>query len=304
MTAIQVPGTSHQRRFRLRRRELSEMERESRTLLGGKPVRFRTEQMLVWSVVVGLLAASFIAGLYFGVLEVNWHVFWLKPGWDKDAWGLVHSGNWALYRHAAFRDQAEPAIATMVVMSFLARSKWWGVRVRPVRLVTAPVVLLAMVFGLGIFGVWAIDFGLPNAWHHIFGALGHPGYRIRLSFLGKLSVETLVYGYVMGRVLHRYWAPVGATIQGYQIDRAVDRAKSRGKDGIVPLWVRLPLSPPVIRERFGYIWRHDASIDLGGNVHKVLLALLGIVIVLVTLLGVLGHYYVGVLGHSVPFLAP
>jgi hypothetical protein len=43
-------------------------------LLSGKTVRFRWEQSLVWSAVTGLLAAGFIAGLYDGILQVNWYI--------------------------------------------------------------------------------------------------------------------------------------------------------------------------------------------------------------------------------------
>jgi hypothetical protein len=271
-----------------------------RTLVSGRRIRLRRVQMLAWSVIAGFIGAGFVAGLYFGILEVSWHVwigpvhfriFYLKPWWDS----LIRSGNWPLYRHVAFRDIPEPAFAVMAVRTLLAKPKYWDKPVGTVRLITAPVILIALTFALGVAGVWLLDFGGPDAWHRLFG-----GQRVDVAFLGKLSVGQLLLGFAIGQVLHRFWAPVGATLQGYQIQRAVAAARKRGR---VPLWVRLPLAPPVIRERFSKVWRDGSRYRKVPGAHRRVLAAMSLFFVLLTILGFIGHYWVGN-GHSIPYLAP
>lgn len=282
---------------------------DRRLLVSGRHVRARGLQMTAWSAAAGFLGAAFVAGLYFAVLEVRWYVhvgpvhfqlFWLKPWWDSGM-GFVRSGNWPLYRHVAFRDLPEPAFATMAVMTLLARPRWWDTRVGTARLVTAPLILVAATFAMGLGGVWLLDFALPDAWHAAFSAAGHPGFRVPAGPLGKLQLPELALGFLMGRALHRLWAPVGATLQGYQLDRAVARAQGRGR---APLWVSLPVMPPVIRERFSQMWREGRSGTAGGRVNRWVIGAMTLLIVLVTALGVTAHYWVGTLGHSVPYLAP
>jgi hypothetical protein len=69
--------------------------------VNGKRIEFRWEQMLAWSVAAGIAGACLVAGVYFLVLQVDWHVHIgavkfqvvnLKPWWDGGM-GLFHSGN-------------------------------------------------------------------------------------------------------------------------------------------------------------------------------------------------------------------
>lgn len=320
------------------REDFKAMGKSDETLLSGAPVKGRFAQNLSWSVPLGLLVALVPAGLYFGVLQVHWYIwignlhvelFHLKDWWDN----LIRYNWWPLYRHAAFRDLAEPAAASMAVKTILANRKWWG---KPpastARIVTAPVVVLLLIFGLGVAGTWVINFSGPWAWEHVTSALGHPGFKISAHFLGKLSVPQLALGLlVIGPVVHRYWAPVGATLQGVTIDRSVDRRQAvvrRAQEmtgiadehvlkidaagwHIVPLWVRKPLAPPPLRERFAYGWRHNAEVSerkAMGRWQRRLFAfavvLVIAVIVLLMALGFIGHYWVGVLHHHVRYLAP
>lgn len=295
-------------------------------LLSGDPVRFRFAQSTLWSVVAGFIGAGFIAGLYFGLFEVRWYIhiggfnhqiFYLKTWWDGGM-GFIHSANWPLYRHTAFRDIPEPAFATMAITTLLAKKKWWGVRVGTWRILTAPLVIIGLTLALGVLGVWLIDFALPGAWAHAATAFRHPGFKVSAHFLGKLSVPQLLLGFLIGRILHRYWAPVGATLQGYQLDRTVDywqgkveaaqistdeavRLNNAGLH-ILPAWVRLPIMPPVIRERFSDMWRKNVSINIRKS-HAGVVMTMTVVVVLVTLLGLLGHYWVGA-GHTIPYIAP
>jgi hypothetical protein len=297
-------------------------------LLTGEFVRFRFGQMLAWSVVAGLIGAAFVSGLYDGVMQINWYVhagpvnvqlFYLKPGWDNGAFGLVRSGNWDLYRHLAFRDIPAPAFATMAVQTLLSKPKWWDTRVGTVRIVTAPLVIIALTFALGLAGVYLAYFGLPDLWAHAWSAAGHPGYRVtRLSVLSKLSVDQLVIGFIIGRILHRYWAPIGATLQGNALDRSVDRwqdtisragmslddavAYNRKGLRILPYWWTLPVSPPVIRERAAIMWRDNDAVVVRGTSAWVV-TIVGLVALVIVLLGLAGHYWAGT-GHTMPYLFP
>lgn len=303
--------------------DIRALGRSQAFLLSGERVHGRLVQSLYWSAAAALLGAAFVAGLYDGVLQVRWYVhvgsfhlelFYLKGWWD----GLFPYNWWPLYRHAAFRDIAEPAVATMAVKTLLASRKWWGVRVGNVRLLTAPLVVVFLTLGLGVLGVWLTDFALPAVWAWACSGLGHPGFKVSAHFLGKASASQLVLGFVIGQAVHRYWAPVGATLQGAFLDRAVDRRQAVVNRAripmdravridlagwhIVPAWVRLPLSPPVIRERFAEMWRGNADVKIRKG-HGKVIALATVFVVLVTLLGLVGHYWAGA-GHTVPYLFP
>lgn len=299
-------------------------------LLSGKPVRFRTVQSAIWSVVAGLVGAAFTSGLYDAIFQIHWYIhiysvhvelFYLKRWWD-DGMGFIHSRSWPLYRHTAFRDLPAPAFATMAVQTMLAKRKWWGVRVSALRVATAPLGVIALTFGLGVLGVWLLDFGGPAAWHYFFPGTVLPGTK----WLGDVSAGELILGYIIGRILHRYWAPVGATLQGYQLDRSVDRWQGKIlKAGItvdqavrlnnaglriLPVWERRPIAPPVIRERFAEMWRNNETVSFRDGrsrsaavAFKVAVSAVTLISVLTVLLGFVGHYWAGT-GHTVPYLFP
>lgn len=291
-------------------------------LLSGEKVRFRVVQSLYWSVLTGLVFAQFVFGLYDGVLQIHWYIhigsfyrdlFYLKPTWDKDCFGLVHSGNWPLYRHLAFRDVAGPALATMGIVTLLAKP-YKGKPVGTVRIVTAPLVIIALTFALGVLGVYLGFFGLPDAWHHLFGDYTVPGTK----WLGYLSVTNFAIALVITRILRRYWAPVGATLQGIGLDRSVDswqvkisRAGMSLDDAIrysnaglhiLPSWQRRPIAPPVLRERWASMWRLNKAVRVKKGRRRVYAAVV-VIFVLVTALGVVGHYFAAH-GISVPYLFP
>lgn len=294
--------------------------------LSGDPIKARGAQSTGWGLFAGLLAGCTIAGLYDVLWEIHWYIhiggfYW--PGWSLKAWwdggmGFIHSGNWSLYRHAAFRDLLEPAAGSMAVKTLLAKRKWWyGKPVGPFRLITAPVVVIALAIGLGVLGTWALYFGLPNAWHHIAGALGNASYVVPgTAWMGKLAEPLL--GILIGLVIHRYWAPVGATLQGFQMNRSVDRWQAKvAKAGIsndeairlynaglnvLPRWTRR-FAPPVLRERFADSWRTNQVITVTKE-HGALITLITLIIVILTVIGALGHYGAGTLHLSIPYLFP
>ena len=134
---------------------------------------------------------------------------------------------------------------------------------------------------------------------------GHRGFTLdrAFAFAGRASIGQLALGAIIGQVLHRYWAPVGATLQGLALERSAARAKGRGW---IPLWERLPLAPPVVRERFAREWREESSIRLPGKASRTRRLVLGVMLalgVLVTMLGILAKFWIAH-GHSVPYLAP
>jgi hypothetical protein len=264
----------------------------------GKYIYLRRTQMILWSVVVGAVFAAIVAGGYYALLQTNWHAFDLKNWWDSGM-GFIHSKSWVLYRHG-LRDLGEPAAATMGVMTLLAKPKWWTVRVGAVRLATTPVVLVVLAVALIVGGIWLVDFGLPAAWHGLFGNYHLTGWFT--NALGKASFTTLLLGFLIGRVLHRVWAPVGATLQGYAVDRPVDKAKLSDR---IPLWVKYPDVPPVIRERFSWTWDHDADVKARrpSRATKILMGVLIVLGVLLAFTGFVAHYWIGK-GNSFPFLAP
>jgi hypothetical protein len=282
------------------------------TLLNDEDIRFRAVQSLYWSVLLGLVFAQIAFGVYDAVLQVAWvpgHS--LKAAWDANGFGLVHSGNWALYRHLAFRDIAGPAWGTMGVVTVLAKPKWWdkGKDVKTFRLATAPLVIIVATYALGVLGVYLGFFGLPDLWHHALGSWTVPGTK----WLGYLSATNFVIGFAIAHILRRYWAPVGAALQGDAMDRSVNSWQARAtrngltldqavQRGMLPAWERLPLAPPVLRERFAKTWRAITRLHVRPSRKWVTRAVLAVMALLV-ILGALGHYVAGH-GTPVPYLFP
>lgn len=285
---------------------LAKPNQEALTLLPGTMVRFRFIQSTAWATVAGLLGACFIAGLYWLLLQQHWYVHLgtfnhgsgLKSQWDT----LFTASSWPDYRHA-LRDLGEPAVAVMGVRTLLAKPGYWNVRVGRARLLIAPLVLLAILVALAAGGTWLLDFGGPAAWAHLATVAGHPGFNLDGAFAwaGRASLGHLALGFVIGQALHRYWAPIGATLQGFLIDRAVDRAKAPG--GTIPLWEKLPLAPPVLRERFAREWREDDAAVTLGRAHRRAITDAVVLITVITVVGAIAKFWIAH-GHAFPYLAP
>jgi hypothetical protein len=252
----------------------------------GKPVRLRGIQSLLWKIIAGLAGAGFIAGLYFGGTQVYWSLpagyhIWLKPWWD----GLFHQSWWPVYRHTAFRDIPEPAFATMGVLTLVVKEKYWDKPVGTLRLVTAPLVLILATFALGVGGTWLLNFYFTGRVHDVL--MWH-------------SIGDLILGFLIGKILHSYWAPVGATIQGHILDDSAGKAAFLHK---VPMWVRWPLSEPGIRERFSVLYAKALATgglqfaDRLSRSKRWTIAFMILVFLAVTVLGWIGHYWYGT-GHS------
>lgn len=273
MTAEQVAGS-----IQPAAEESSLIPKKKIPLVNGKHVHFRFTQMLIWSAITGAVFAAFVAGLYYLPLETTLVV---KHWWD----GLFHSPSWVLYRHTSFRDQLEPVAATLGILTLLCKPKWWNTRVSGWRIAVTPFLVLALGIGLSLGATWLLNFGLPHLWNRA----PHPAS----------TWEVLIAGVLIAKVCHRVWAPVGATINGILLDRSVDAARIKNR---VPLWVRLPLAPPVIRERFSWMWVHDPEIT-ERSTHRKLVVAGTVLFTLVAVVGFIAHYYIGK-GNYVPLLVP
>lgn len=309
-------------------------------LITGQRVKARFIQSAAWGIVAGFCGAAVVAGFYDGLFQVHWYVhvgdvhfeiFWLKSWWDN----LVGYPWWTLYRHG-IRDYGEPAFATLAVKTLMASRKYWNVRVSGLEVAVRAVAVIVLTIVLAVLGIWLIDFSLPAAWGWFWNlpihGIHHPGFKVSAHFLGKLSVPQLAFGLlVMGQVIHRVWAPAGATLQGALMDWAVDRKQlivqkasadlaasipGHGKTismdeavvidaagwHIIPGWVRKPLSPPVIRERFSEMWRGNEKVKTRKG-HRGIILLLAFLLFLVMCLGLVGAHWAA-LGHTVPYLFP
>lgn len=291
-------------------------------LWNGEYVRLRGPQMIVHGLVVAFLFGCLGSGIYFGATQVHWylpvgpawlrHGVWLKPWWDAGKFWPAFLGHWPSYRHVAFRDQAIPQIVTLGVLTVIAKDRWWDRRVSTPRMVISPFVLIAGVFTLGVLGVWLNLFGLPWAWAHAWSAAGRPGFTLDGSFAwaARWSLFILIWGYAAGKLLHRWWAPAGATIQGLLLDRSADRHRDAARESggeSVPLWVRLPLVAPVIRERWSRLYQMPDDgrvLARAGRVKRAALTLMVLACGWLIILGFIGHYVVSIMGIHVPYLAP
>lgn len=291
--------------------------------VNGHRIRFRLAQQAGWSAISAVLAAALIAGVYFLVFEVNWHVhigavrfqiFYLKNWWDGGM-GFIHSPSWGnVYRHG-LRNLWETVLAALFVKSLLA-AKWRkdDVRVGGLRLILTPLLLAVVATALVVGGIWLLDFGLPSAWHHFFGThraanpvhLPH-SLAFLANFLSTWNWQVVLVGAVIGQIVHKIWAPVGNTIQGFFIDRAAANARRYvnpvGGPGYAPLWVRYPLTPPVARERFAWIMESGQPIRSHGKLDRGLIITFSVVAFWLIVAGLIARYWVAT-GHTFPYLAP
>jgi hypothetical protein len=144
------------------------------------------------------------------------------------------------------------------------------------------IAVIALAIGMIVAGTWLILSWTPPEW------------MVRTQF------QQVLLGLAIGQVLHRLWAPAGATLQGAFLDWQVDRTAVTGR---VPLWVRKPLAPPQLRERFVWLRAHDTQVDARRPVPKWLLVPGLVIVAYLVVTGLLAKYGIAH-GLAVPFLAP
>lgn len=260
--------------------------------VNGTPIRFRLVQQVIWSFLASNAGALIISALYYLLTQVNWHIgghelMYLKPKWD----GLFSFKGWSADRHDV-RDVYEGALATLFVKSLLANWRKYGERhVGPVRLVTAPLVIIAVTAPLVVAGIFVINYGGPWLWHHAFhhrvihSSASLPGWLS--AYLSTWNWQPVLIGVLTGLVVHRIYAPVGNTVQLFFIERQVDKTRDTGADHR-PRW---PL-PPVIRERYAWILANDLPVHDRSTWSGRLISIMAFLLFALMVFGAVVRYYI------------
>jgi len=268
--------------------------------VNGHRIHLRLVQQLIWSFVAATAGAYIISAVYFLITQVDWSngghtILYLKPQWD----GLFNTAWWQTARHD-IRDVYEGALATLFVKSLMANwKKAHTERVGAFRLLTAPLLIIVVTLPIVIAGVWVINFGAPWLWHH---TLGHRVVHLSVSlpawldtYLSTWNWQPLLIGIIAGLVVHRLYRPIGNTVQLFFIEIGVNRARATGK---VPVWVRHPITPPVIRERFAWMMDNDVPVEKHGAWINVVAPVMTVIFVVLALYG--GYIRLWFVNHGVP----
>ena len=255
--------------------------------VNGHRIRLLLVQQLIWSFAAATAGAYIISALYYLITQVHWTsgghtVLYLKPGWD----GLLSTAWWPLARHD-LRDVYEGVLATLLVKSLMANWKRKNLdEVGAFRLITAPLLIIVAALPIVIVGIWVVNFAGPWVWHH---AIGHRVVHLAVhlpswldTYLSTWNWQPLLIGIIAGLVVHRLYRPVGNTVQLYFIERAVTRARATGS---TPVWVRYPLTPPVVRERFAWIMESDTSVEKHGAWVRIVTPVMTSIFILLAIYG-------------------
>jgi hypothetical protein len=264
--------------------------------VNGAPIRLRRLQQVVWSFLAANAGTLVIVAVYYLLTQVNWRIgghqlLYLKPKWD----GLFSFKGWPQDRHDV-RDVYEGALATLFVKSLLANwRKYGGHHVGLVRLITAPLVIIAVAAPIVVAGIFVINHGGPWLWHRIFH---HHVIHVSVSLPGWLSGylsawnwQPVLIGVIAGLVVHRIYAPVGNTVQLFFIERQVDKTRDTGTDHR-PRW---PL-PPVIRERYAWIMASGQPVHDRGRLSGLLIPVMAFLLFALMVYGAVVRYYIAKIG--------
>lgn len=226
--------------------------------VAGHKIRFRLPQSVLWGIGLSLAAVGVMAGGYYLLLQTRYvigghQILYLKPWWD----GLFKQDWWTNYRHGV-RNVGEGVLAAIAVHTFISPwRKHPDERLSGVALAVRGVVCLVLALALIIVGVWIVDYAGPWAWHALLGhrhvTAGHGPSWIG-TVLSGINWQSFVLGFVVTHAARFIWRPVGNTISLSLLEGSVYRAQGR-----TPLWVRLPLAPPAVRERFTWIQQNTTS---------------------------------------------
>lgn len=268
--------------------------------VNGHRIHLRLVQQLLWSVAAATAGAYIISALYYLITQVHWSagghtILFLRLQWN----GLLHTSWWPDARHD-IRDVYEGVLATLLVKSLMANwKKAHGERVGAFRLATAPLLIIIAALPIVVAGIWLIDIAGPWLWHH---TLGHHVVHLSIAMPSWLSTylsawnwRPLLIGIVAGQVVHRLYRPVGNTVQLFFIELGVTKARTTGR---IPGWVRYPLTPPVIRERFTWMLENDVPVQKHGAWIKVVAPVMTGLFVILALYG--GYIRLWFVKHGVP----
>jgi hypothetical protein len=255
--------------------------------VNGHRIHLRLVQQLLWSFAAATAGAYIISALYYLITQVHWTsgghtVIYLKPGWD----GLFKTAWWPVARHD-LRDVYEGVLATLLVKSLMANWKRKNLdEVGAFRLITAPLLVIGAALPIVLVGIWLVNFAGPWGWHH---TVGHRVVHLAVhlpswldTYLSTWNWQPLIIGIIAGLVVHRLYRPIGNTVQLYFIERAVNRARATGS---TPAWVRYPLTPPVVRERFAWMIENDIQVEKHGAWVKIVTPVMTAFFILLALYG-------------------
>ena len=255
--------------------------------VNGHRIHLRLVQQLLWSFAAATAGAYIISALYYLITQVHWTsgghtVIYLKPGWD----GLFKTAWWPVARHD-LRDVYEGVLATLLVKSLMANWKRKNLdEVGAFRLITAPLLVIGAALPIVLVGIWLVNFAGPWGWHH---TVGHRVVHLAVhlpswldTYLSTWNWQPLIIGIIAGLVVHRLYRPIGNTVQLYFIERAVNRARATGS---TPAWVRYPLTPPVVRERFAWMMENDIQVEKHGAWVKIVTPVMTAFFILLALYG-------------------
>ena len=268
--------------------------------VNGHRIHLRLVQQLIWSAAAATAGAYVISALYYLITQVHWTtgghtVLFLKPRWD----GLLKTAWWPVARHD-IRDVYEGALATLFVKSLMANWKSApSAKVGAFRLATAPLLIVVAALPVVVAGIWVINFGGPWLWHH---TLHHRVLHLSVAlpswlaaYLSTWNWQPVLIGVIAGLVVHRLYRPSGNTVQLFFIEIVVTRTQA---SGTIPAWVRHPLTPPVIRERFSWMLDNDVQAEKHGAWIKVATPVMTSILVVLALYG--GFVRLWIAKHGVP----
>ena len=282
-----------------------ELAPPKRILVGGKPIRLRWLQQIIWSFLAANIGALIISALYYLFVELRWHVgghtiLNLKPDWDN----LFSFRGWSADRHD-IRNVYEALLATLFVKSLLADWRKKDRRAPAWYVAISPVLIVVVAFPIVAAGIWLINYALPFLWHALFShrVLHNPVHMPHnLAWLGTylsgFHWQPVVIGILAGLVVHRVYAPAGNTVQLYFIGRSVDKTRDAIAAGQDHPYRHLPRWPwaPVIRERAA--WIMDNNLPVPDRTRDIRWAV-RIIMVVLAALAIYGGYvrYVIAKGH-------
>jgi len=244
-------------------------------LPSGHKIRFRFIQQVLWTAIAVSLGTACVAGLYYLLFEVRYGPVYLKPGWD----GLFSQSWWTIYRHG-LRDVGEGVLANLAVRSLITKwQKHADQRLAGGKLAVKAAQVLVASFVLILLGVWLVNYALPFLWHHAhFSLITSPlnATGATSNVVSGFNWQDFTIGFVITHIIRTMWKPVGNTINAALIDGSVYRAHGR-----TPLWVRLPIAPPTMRERFAWTQRTHPDVAPQGDLAVRILMVCGVLALLV-----------------------
>ena len=219
--------------------------------VGGHKIHFRFLQTRAWVLIMGIAGVCFVSGVYYALTQVHWFwwpghsLFYLKPGWDH----LVHRTWWTdgTWRHGV-RNIGEGLVALLLGLKALSASwkKHYSERLGGFDVFMRFIASLVLGMAIILASLWVVTFGVAMIRH---GSLS-VNY---VKPAGKyIEYAYIAIGVAVGFVVtFLTWKPAGRMIQRYLAEFSASWWYRHNR---MPLWIRLPLTSPELRERTVYLF--------------------------------------------------